>query len=38
VKAQGGTTLEYIFIIGLPFLKGQDKLDAPVYTVVDAED
>jgi len=38
VKAQKGETLEYVFIVGLPFLKGQDKLDAPIYTVVDAED
>lgn len=38
VSAQGGNTLEYMFIIGLPFLKGSDKLDAPVYTMLDAED
>jgi len=29
VKKQGGTTLEYLFIIGLPFLKGTERLDAP---------
>jgi adenine phosphoribosyltransferase len=38
VSAQGGKTLEYLFIIGLPFLKGSDKLDAPAYTMLDAED
>ncbi|KIJ56727.1 hypothetical protein M422DRAFT_773498 [Sphaerobolus stellatus SS14] len=38
VAAQGAKTLEYVFIIGLPFLKGHEKLDAPVYTLVDAED
>ena len=38
VAAQGGKTLEYVFIVGLPFLKGHEKLDAPIYTIVDAED
>ncbi|KAF8517838.1 adenine phosphoribosyltransferase [Gautieria morchelliformis] len=38
VSAQGGKTLEYLFIIGVPFLKGSDKLDAPTYTMMDAED
>lgn len=38
VSAQGGKTLEYLFIIGLPFLKGSAKLDAPTYTMLDAED
>jgi len=38
VAGQGAKTLEYVFIIGLPFLKGHEKLDAPVYTLLDAED
>lgn len=38
VLAQQGKTVEYLFIIGLPFLKGYDKLDAPVYTMIEAED
>jgi len=38
VLAQGGKTLEYLFIIGLPFLKGHEKLDAPAYTIVEAEE
>ncbi|KAF8591444.1 adenine phosphoribosyltransferase [Ramaria rubella] len=38
VSAQGGKTLEYLFIIGLPFLNGHAKLDAPAYTMLDAED
>ena len=37
VLAQGGKTLEYLFIIGLPSLKGADKLAAPTYTMIDAE-
>ena len=37
VSGQGGTTLEYLFIIGLPLLKGSDKLDAPTYIMIDAE-
>jgi len=28
VKKQGGVTLEYLFIIGLPFLKGTSQLNA----------
>jgi len=29
VKKQGGITLEYLFIVGLSFLNGASKLDAP---------
>ncbi|GJJ07499.1 hypothetical protein Clacol_001701 [Clathrus columnatus] len=38
VRAQEGKTVEYIFIIGLPFLKGGEKLDAPIYTMIEADD
>jgi adenine phosphoribosyltransferase len=34
----GGKTLEYIFVVGLPFLNGHKKLDAPSYWIVEAED
>jgi adenine phosphoribosyltransferase len=34
----GGKTLEYIFVVGLPFLNGDKKLDAPSYWIVEAED
>jgi len=35
VKASGGKTLEYIFVIGITFLKGHEKLDAPVYSMIE---
>lgn len=38
IKKEGGKTLEYIFIVGLPFLKGHERLDAPAYWMVEAED
>jgi len=38
VKQLGGKTLEYLFIIELLFLKGRDKLDAPVYSIVESND
>lgn len=38
VKKAKGVTLEYLFIVGLPFLKGHEKLDAPVYSMIEAED
>jgi len=31
-----GKTLEYLFIISLPFLKGHEKLNAPSYSIVQA--
>jgi adenine phosphoribosyltransferase len=34
----GGTTLEYLFIVELMFLKGRDHLDAPVYSLVKSDD
>ncbi|TIA72517.1 hypothetical protein E3P89_02812 [Wallemia ichthyophaga] len=38
IKQAGGTTLEYLFIVALPFLKGLEKLDAPAYFIVEGED
>ncbi|WVR04326.1 adenine phosphoribosyltransferase [Kwoniella sp. DSM 27419] len=38
IKKAGGKTLEYVFIVGLPFLNGDKKLDAPSYWMVEAED
>jgi adenine phosphoribosyltransferase len=38
VREQGGHTLEYLFVISLPFLNGHDKLDAPAYSVIQAQD
>lgn len=37
VKKCGGTLLGYIFIIELIGLKGRDKLDAPVYTLIESQ-
>jgi adenine phosphoribosyltransferase len=38
VKMAGGKTVEYLFVVGLPFLNGDKKLDAPAYWVVAGED
>ncbi|WWC59060.1 adenine phosphoribosyltransferase [Kwoniella dejecticola CBS 10117] len=38
IKKSGGKTLEYVFIVGLPFLKGHEKLDAKSYWMIEAED
>jgi len=38
VAKQGGKTLEYLFIIELTFLKGAQKLDAPVYSIIQSDD
>jgi adenine phosphoribosyltransferase len=38
IAKAGAETLEYLFIISLPFLKGAEKLDAPVYAMIEAED
>lgn len=38
IKKAGGITLEYLFIVSLPFLKGHEKLDAPIYAMIEAED
>lgn len=37
VKKCGGQLLGYIFIIELTGLKGRDKLDAPVYTLIESQ-
>lgn len=37
VKNCGGQLLGYIFIIELVCLKGRDKLDAPVYTLIESQ-
>lgn len=37
VKQAGGTLIEYIFMMELDFLKGRDKLDAPVYTLLSSQ-
>ncbi|EIW68637.1 hypothetical protein TREMEDRAFT_31876 [Tremella mesenterica DSM 1558] len=38
IEKSGGVTIEYIFIISLPFLKGEEKLNAPCYSLIQAED
>lgn len=38
VRKLGGTLLGYIFILELDFLKGRDKLDAPVYTLLSSQE
>jgi adenine phosphoribosyltransferase len=38
VKQLGGTLLGYIFMLELDFLKGRDKLDAPVYTLLTGQE
>ncbi|QRV76269.1 adenine phosphoribosyltransferase [Ceratobasidium sp. AG-Ba] len=38
VAKQGGKTVEYMFVVGLTFLKGHEKLDAPAYSIIEAED
>ncbi|KAF2024064.1 adenine phosphoribosyltransferas-like protein 1 [Setomelanomma holmii] len=38
VKKLGGTVLGYVFILELDFLKGRDKLDAPVYTLLASQE
>jgi adenine phosphoribosyltransferase len=37
VEKCGGILLGYIFIIELTFLKGRDKLNAPVYTLLESQ-
>lgn len=38
VKQEGGHTAEYLFIVGLTFLQGTSKLDAPAYTMIEVDD
>lgn len=37
VKRLGGTLAGYLFILELDFLKGRDKLDAPVHTLLSSQ-
>ena len=37
IKKCGGITLEYVFVIGLTGLKGEEKLDAPSYSMIHAD-
>lgn len=38
MKKLGGTLLGYVFILELDFLKGREKLDAPVYTLLTGQE
>lgn len=38
VAAAGGRVLEYVFLMELLFLKGRDKLDAPVFTLLEGQE
>ncbi|RPB25060.1 adenine phosphoribosyltransferase [Terfezia boudieri ATCC MYA-4762] len=38
VKQLGGELVEYIFILELDFLKGREKLGAPVYTLLNGQE
>ncbi|KAF1830289.1 adenine phosphoribosyltransferas-like protein 1 [Decorospora gaudefroyi] len=38
VKKLGGEVMGYLFILELDFLKGRDKLDAPVYTLLASQE
>lgn len=37
VKKLGGEIVEYLFLMELDFLKGRDKLDAPVFTLLSGQ-
>lgn len=38
VNALGGTLLGYVFLLELDFLKGREKLDAPVFTLLSSQE
>ena len=38
VRQLGGQLLGYIFIMELDFLKGREKLDAPVHTLLSGQE
>ncbi|KAL8920453.1 MAG: hypothetical protein Q9208_006202 [Pyrenodesmia sp. 3 TL-2023] len=38
VKKLGGTLLGYVFILELDFLKGRERLDAPVHTLLSSQE
>ncbi|KAE8214759.1 hypothetical protein CF319_g1290 [Tilletia indica] len=37
VAQLGAKTVEYVFVVGIPFLKGAEKLDAPSYAMIDMD-
>ncbi|PWN94968.1 PRTase-like protein [Tilletiopsis washingtonensis] len=37
VAKLGGKTLEYLFVVDIPFLQGASKLDAPSYAMIDVD-
>lgn len=37
IKKMGGDLLGFIFMLELEFLKGRDKLNAPVYTLLSGQ-
>ena len=37
IKKMGGDLLSFVFILELEFLKGRDKLPAPVYTLLSGQ-
>lgn len=37
VEMLGGNLVEYVFILELDFLKGREKLGAPVYTLLNGQ-
>jgi adenine phosphoribosyltransferase len=38
IKKLGGELLGFVFILELDFMKGREKLPAPVYTLLSSED
>ena len=38
VQRLGGVLLGFVFMLELDFLKGRDKLPAPVYTLLSSQD
>jgi adenine phosphoribosyltransferase len=38
VAKQGGVVVEYVFLIELPFLNGREKLNAPVYSMIQSNE
>ncbi|CAO1631873.1 unnamed protein product [Jaminaea pallidilutea] len=37
VRKVGAKTVEYLFVVAIPFLKGEEKLDAPSYHMVEVD-
>lgn len=38
MRQLGGELLGFVFMLELDFLKGRDKLDAPVYTLLSGQE